>query len=432
MIESKLIPLKDIEVNRGQIEGLPSNPRFIKDEKFRKLMASIEENPEMLQLRELLVFPHDGKYVIVGGNMRYKALRALKYTEAPCKIIPPDTDVEKLRAYTIKDNGDFGEWDFELLANEWDATQLGEWGVEIPEAEIDTEEEHVEEDDFDEDEDEITPICKPGDIWQLGEHRLMCGDSTSEKDIKTLMGEEQADLWLTDPPYNVAIKNSKGMKIQNDDMASAQFREFLTNAFKASNSVMRPGCAGYVWFASREHINFEKALNAAGFQVRQELIWNKNALIIGRQDYQWKHEPCLYFWKEGKTHHFTPERNHSTVIPDASELDFEKMSKAEMKKLLETIYQAKLPTTIIDEKKPTKDSEHPTMKPVKLFGYQMQNSSRRGDIVLDTFGGSGTTMIAAEQLGRKARLMELDPHYCDVIIARWEKMTGQVANKING
>ena len=228
----------------------------------------------------------------------------------------------------------------------------------------------------------------------------------------------------------MAVKNSQGMTIANDNMATDDFGRFLRGAFAAVNSVMGPGCPFYVWFASCEHINFERALNDNGLQVRQELVWNKNHFNLGRAHYQWKHEPCLYGWKGDRCRYFVEWRNRASVIEDAAKLDIDKMKKKEMQDLLHQIYDLKIPQTVIDEAKPTKDSEHPTMKPVRLIGYLMSNSSKVGDIVLDTFGGSGTTMIAAEQLGRKCYMMELDPHYCDVIVARWEKMTGREAIKI--
>lgn len=181
-------------------------------------------------------------------------------------------------------------------------------------------------------------------------------------------------------------------------MSSDDFLEFLTKAFSLCEGVLKKGGAFYIWFASREHINFERALNRVGLQVRQELIWNKNALVLGRQDYQWKHEPCLYGWKEGATHYFIDSRTQ---------------------------------TTVINENKPSRNGEHPTMKPLGLIGQLILNSSRERESVLDTFGGSGSTMMACEQLNRKCYMMELDPHYCDVIIARWEKMTGKQAVKIN-
>lgn len=244
------------------------------------------------------------------------------------------------------------------------------------------------------------------------------------------MQGEMADLWLTDPPYNVAISNSQGMSIANDSMESSQFFEFLVGAFRASEMVMKKGCPFYVWFSSSEHRNFENALEQVGLSVREELIWVKNAFTLGRQDYQWRHEPCLYGWKEGAGHYFIDVRNESTVIPDAEELDLENMEKKDMKSLLELLYSQQLPSTIIEENKPTFNRDHPTMKPVRLFGRLIHNSSRNGDIVLDTFGGSGTTMVACEQMGRKARIMELDPHYCDVIIGRYEELTGNKARKL--
>ena len=433
VLQAVLLPLADLETNTGQVEGLPQNPRLIKDEKFKKLKKSIEDNPEMLALRELLVYPiGGGKYIIIGGNMRYAAMKELGYKDAPCKVIPEETSVENLRAYTIKDNSGFGEWDMDMLANEWDLDLLDAWGVDIP-ADFGPQEdddEEAKEDEFDELTDEVEAVCQPGDVWELGEHRLMCGDSTKRKDVATLMKGEKAALWLTDPPYNVAVENSQGMTIANDNMKSDDFRKFLKEAFDAASSVMAKGCPFYIWFASIEHMNFEGALNDVGLRVKQELIWNKSQFILGRSHYQWKHEPCLYGWKGDSCRYFTDRRNCASVIEDEGEIDINKMKVKELRDLLHRIYESGNPTTVINCSKPNKDTEHPTMKPVRLFGYQITNSSQRGDIILDTFGGSGTTIVAAEQLHRKARLMELDPHYCDVIIARWEKLTGKKATKI--
>ena len=309
---------------------------------------------------------------------------------------------------------------------------IDEWGVELPETANTTDEQNADEDDFDENKDPVQAITQPGDLWQLGNHRLMCGDSTKKEDVAKLMQGELAHLWLTDPPYNVAVKNSQGMTIANDNMASDEFRIFLRNAFAAAYPVLDKGCPFYVWFASKEHINFEGALNDVGLQVRQELIWNKNHFILGRAHYQWKHEPCLYGWKGDSCRYFIDVRNRASVIEDNTEINIDKMKAAEMRALLHKIYEERIPTTVVNCMKPNKDEDHPTMKPVRLFGYQMANSSRPGDIILYSFGGSGTTIVAAEQLGRKARLMEYDPHYSDVIIARWEKLTGGKAQKIEG
>ncbi len=433
-INTTILQIASLAKNDGQIEGLPANPRFIKDEKFAKLKASIQENPEMLALRELLVYQHGKQYVIIGGNMRYEAMRELGYTEAPCKVIPADATTEQLRAYTLKDNSGYGEWDWDLLSNQWDMEELDAAGIDLPfdmDTDIDGNEEIAAKDDeFDETTEEIATRCQKGDIWQLGNHRLMCGDSTSKEDVTKLMDGHQADLVVTDPPYNVAITNSQGMTIQNDNMASEDFRKFLTGAFAAMESVMKQGAAFYVWFASCEHINFEKSLNAAGLKVREELIWNKNAFVLGRQDYQHKYEPCLYGWKDGAAHYFFNSRKECDVIPDGEELDLSKMKKDEMRDLLKRILNVSPDTDVLNFNKPTKNTDHPTMKPVELFGYLVRNSSRKGQIVLDLFGGSGTTMVVAEQMERSARLMELDPHYCDVILARWEKLTGKQATKI--
>lgn len=191
LVQSVMIPLSKIEPNRGQIVGLPKNPRLIRDEKFEKLKKSISEDIEMTALREILVIEHDGKYVIIGGNMRFRAMQDLGIKEAPCKVIPADTDVEKLRAYTIKDNAGFGDWDWDDLANEWSDDALSDWGVDVWEAEQEKQSEgtaEVEEDEFDEEKDTVVCRCKRGDVWQLGNHRVMCGDSTSEEDVAKLMG----------------------------------------------------------------------------------------------------------------------------------------------------------------------------------------------------------------------------------------------------
>lgn len=431
-----MLKLSKLEANKGQIEGLPKNPRIIKDDKFKKLVKSIEDNPEMTSLREILVYPYGDKFVVIGGNMRLKAMIELGYKEAPCKIIPEETTVEQLKAYTIKDNSGFGEWDFDMLSAEWDLQLLEDCAIALPEVEDESpllEEPDAQEDEFDEEKDEIQTRCKMGDLWILGDHRLICGDSTNRECIEKLSGGVKMDLWLTDPPYNVAYEGGTKdkLKIANDNMSSSAFHSFLLSAFQNAYEVMKPGAPFYVWFASREHINFERALNDANLQVRQELIWNKNTLVLGRQDYQWKHEPCMYGWKEGAAHYFIEDRTLTTVHEDEKSIDINKMSKDELKKTLKEILNSGIPSTVINEDKPARNGEHPTMKPLKLIGRLIRNSSRKGEVVLDTFGGSGSTMMAAEQLGRKCYMVEYDPHYCDVIIARWEKLTGKKAVKIN-
>lgn len=237
-------------------------------------------------------------------------------------------------------------------------------------------------------------ISALGDVWLLGKHRLMCGDSTSAEDTEKLMDGAKADLLLTDPPYNVAYEGGteERLTIQNDDMNDADFRQFLVDAFTAADSCMKPGAAFYIWHADTEGYNFRGACRDIGWQVRQCLIWAKNTFVLGRQDYHWQHEPCLYGWKDGAAHLWAGDRTQSTI------LNFDK---------------------------PARNGEHPTMKPVDLFAYQVQNNTNTGNAVLDLFGGSGTTMIACEQLGRCGYLMELDPRYVDVIVKRYIGITGK-------
>ena len=235
-----------------------------------------------------------------------------------------------------------------------------------------------------------------GDVWIMGKHRLLCGDSTSVDDLAKLCQEQAVDMWLTDPPYNVAYEGGTKEKltIQNDSMGDDQFRQFLRDSYVSADTVMKPGAVFYIWHADSEGYNFRGAAKDAGWTVRQCLIWKKSSLVMGRQDYHWKHEPCLYGWKEGAGHLWATDRKQ---------------------------------TTILEFDKPTRNGEHPTMKPVALFEYQLLNNTKGGDIVLDSFGGSGTTLIAAEKNGRIARLMELDPKYCDVIVKRWQDFTGKIA-----
>ncbi len=427
VVQSTIIKLSDIELNRGQIEGLPPNPRFIRDEKYKKLIKSLQDNPEMTALRELLVFEQGGKFVIIGGNMRYRAMKELGYKETICKIIPEGTPAEALKAYTIKDNAGFGEWDFEQLANDWDLDQIESWGVDIPDVDLDPEPEEAEEDNFDvESNMPKNPVSKIGDIYRLGRHRLVCGDATIAEHLDALMDGKSANAYITDPPYNVDYvgKTKDALKIDNDKMADATFQEFLFDSFTQADRVMKKGASYYIWHADSEGYNFRTAALRVGWQLRQTLIWSKNTMVLGRQDYQWKHEPCLYGWKDGAAHYFTTDRTQVTV--QREDFDIDKLSKDDMRELLRDILH-NIPSTIIEEDKPLRSAEHPTMKPVKLIGRIMKNSTRLTDIVLDNFGGSGTTIIAAEQLGRTCYMMELGGDYCDVIIKRWEELTQESA-----
>lgn len=293
----------------------------------------------------------------------------------------------------------------------------------------------IVEDDFEPELPE-TPIAKRGDIWQLGNHRLMCGDATDINDIEMLVAENKVDLFLTDPPYNVAYEGGTKDKltIMNDSMKDDDFRQFLAQAFNAAAKTMRDGAAFYIWHADSEGYNFRGALRDAELDVRQCLVWVKNALVLGRQDYQWKHEPCLYGWKNGASHYWQGGRKQRTVITDTDIFELRVKTKDDLLKWIEEylLDHDKEETTVLYNEKPNKNKEHPTMKPIRLIARLIANSSKAGDVILDSFGGSGSTMIACEQLNRKCFMSELDPHYCDVIIKRWEDFTGQKAVLLNG
>ncbi len=400
----------------------------------------------MLGLREILLFPFEGKHIIIGGNMRFQALKDLGYKTAIVKILPADMTAEKLKAIVIKDNSGFGEWDWDALANEWEAAQLVDWAVDVPELNKIKAEDEAEEDDYNpSDQLEKAARAKEGDIYALGRHRLICGDSTDPRVIDILCGSTVVDCIVTDPPYNVDYssknemlneweKNHPGKKkanrvqkdIANDKMGDQAFRDFLTKALAAADAHLKPGGVFYIWHAGTEGYNFISAVKDTGWEFKQVLIWNKNNMVLGRQDYQWKHEPCLYGWKPGAGHYFCDSRSQLTVYQNEDgQVDYNSMTKAQLVEILTKIGQ--LPTDVIDEDKPLRSADHPTMKPLKLMGRCVKNSTSPGEVVLDSFGGSGSTLMACEQLGRVCFTVELDPHYIDVIIKRWEEYTQEEA-----
>lgn len=415
------IEIIDIE----QIKPYENNAKIHTREQIEQIMKSIEEfgNNDPIAI--------DKDNVIIEGHGRLMALKELGYKQVEVIRLSHLTE-EQRKAYTLIHNQltmNTG-FDFEILQEELQSIiniDMGEFDFQlnnIPEIET------CEEDNYDIDEVlEEEPKSKSGQIYQLGKHRLMVGDSTNDKDVEKLMNGKKADLLFTDPPYNVNVSNSEGMTIENDNMSNNEFKEFLNKAFKCASDSLKEGGAFYVWHADSETVNFRTQCEENELMVKQTLIWVKNAFNFGRQDYKWKHEPCLYGWKEGAGHYFVEEYNHPTVIEDM--LDLDGMKKEEMKELLEEIFSDKIHTTIIHEDKPLKNDLHPTMKPLKMCGDLIRNSSKKEELVLDLFGGSGSTMMCCEQLGRTCYMMEYDPKYADVIIDRWEKLTGEKAKLIS-
>ena len=390
MTDYNMLPLADL---------IPyaRNSRTHSDAQVAKIAASIKEfgflNPVIT----------DGQNGIIAGHGRVLAAQKLKLTEVPCIEAAHLSEAQK-RAYVIADNRmalDAG-WDIDMLKIE--LKDLFDFNFDLDLTGFNQDEldkflaepvEGLTDEDAVPDAPE-TPVTVEGDVWVLDKHRLMCGDSTSIDHLETLCDGNLVDMWLTDPPYNVAYEGGTKEKltIKNDSMDDNSFRSFLRDSYSAADAVMKAGAVFYIWHADSEGYNFRGAAHDIGWAVRQCLIWKKSSLVMGRQDYHWKHEPCLYGWKEGAAHLWATDRKQ---------------------------------TTILEFDRPNRNTEHPTMKPVELFEYQMLNNTKGSDIVLDSFAGSGTTGIACEKHGRLARLMELDPKYCDVIIKRWQDFSGKSA-----
>lgn len=520
-VKTQDISIKLIEANKGQIEGLPKNPRLIKDHKFEKLVKSIEENPEMLNMRELLVYPHGGKFIVIGGNMRLEALKKLGYKSAPCKVIPQDATVEQLRAYTIKDNNGYGEWDFDLLAGEWDTELLDDWGVDLPAWEEEEEKtlEDVSEDDFNEEDEDITERCQRGDVWQLGEHRLMCGDSTNADDVAKLMGGAMADVVFTDPPYGMKKENEG---VLNDNLNYNDLLLFNKKWIPLSFSFLKNNGSWYCWGIDEPLMDIYSNIlrpmrDVNQITFRNLLTWDK-AVGFGQNSaeqrcYSIADEKCLFVmcgvqgyknfdnyieaWEPVRTylrneaekvglnasrlkeicgvgmfsHWFSKsqfeligEKYYKTLQEhyknEAFKKDYEEIKKGYVEVKRGKEYEEKKKEH--EEKKKEyyaarayfdnthdnmnnvwhferarfADSEtftnnlHATPKPIALCARAIKSSARQGEIVLDLFGGSGSTLIACERTQRKCCMMELSDHYCDVIIARWEKETGKEAVKL--
>ena len=427
------------EVKISKLKPYENNARTHSDEQVEKIANSIKEfgfiNPVII----------DSEYGIIAGHGRVLGAKKLGMDKVPCLFVEDLTETQK-RAYILADNKlalDAG-WDDEILKQEIKALDDLNFDVSIAGFDLDDfdfsqSDIEFQEDDYDVEErlPEI-PKSKYGDVYLLGEHRVMCGDSTNQEDIDKLTEGLVMDLCVTDPPYNVnygSINESgygkerdNGDKILNDNMDDESFYYFLLAFYEQMIRVIKEGGSYYIFHSDTEGYNFRKALRDAGGIVKQNLIWVKNALVLGRQDYQWKHEPCLYGWKEGAGHYFIEDRTQTTVFEDKADLD--KLSKEELKEMIEEILADKIPTTVIHEDKPLKNDVHPTMKPIRLVSRLIKNSSKPGERVIDFFGGSGSTLISCEQLGRICYTIELDPKYVDVIIDRWETLTGKTAIKL--
>lgn len=423
------------------------------DPEYEKLAASIEKHGYI----DPIIINEDG--TIIGGHQRRTVMLDLGYEEAEVIIVNlPDKNDEI--AANIALNQISGEFEkdalmglliqlegagYDTMAAGFNTQDLSALFAEVDLTQ-EADDDHYDIEKAEQQAEEREPVTQPGDIWQMGEHRLMCGDASDASDVGILMAGCEADLILTDPPYNVdyeakdkALEYSykrnttrTNNEITNDRMEEDAFYDFLLQVFSNYCDVAKAGAAFYIFHADTEGLAFRQAFQEAGLKLRQVLICEKNQFVIGRQDYHWRHEPVLYGWKEGAGHYFIDDRSQDTVFIE-DDIDFKAMKKDDLVAYIEQIREALMARTSVQfEKKPARSDMHPTMKPVSLVGRFMANSSRRGELVADFFGGSGTTLIAAEQLGRVAYLMEISPKYCDIIINRWEEYTGKKAVRVRG
>lgn len=387
-IQIQFVPIELLEYNTGQIPGIPENPRTREDTKQRNLEKSIEELPEMTIARAALCFPYNGRFVVIGGNRRLEAQRALKRKEVPIIALPEDTPVEKLRRMALLDNESTGQTDWAKLAKDWSKDEIRAWHIETPKGWFnEVPGKKAEEDNYEEPK-KLKPRVKPGEIWQLGKHRLMCGDSTNKDDVAKLMNGEKADMVFTDPPYGVDYKG-----IDNDSRGG--FEGLLDKAFFNLKQNCKPGAVFYCFHSDRCADIFHKIYRKyCHFSCM--IIWRKNSLVLSQTDYQSIHEPCMYGWFNNGTHQYFGDRKQESVWEEKEE-------------------------SVLG---------HTTPKPISLIGRAIKNSSIKKQLIIDVFGGSGSTLIACEQLNRRCYMMELTEHYCDVIINRWETLTGRKAVKI--
>lgn len=445
----KAVELREVEIT--VLKPYERNAKQHSKEQVEKIGRSIQE---LGFLSPCLI---DQEMNVIAGHGRIMAAKEIGMTAVPCVFVEGLTE-EQRKAYILADNRltELGEWDMARVQQELADLADADFDISLtgfdPDLRFDDAMSQITDDGWTETEPdaEEEPKSRVGDIYQLGNHRLMCGDSTDPEMVAKLMAGGHADLMVTDPPYNIGLGGDEsgsaqstdelskrrkhqddGAFLLNDNMGEKEFVEFLGKAMTNGKDALREGGAFYVWYATKTTEQFLEGMRKAGLEVKQILIWVKGHFTLGRQDYQWQHEPCLYGWKEGAAHYFMDNRKQSTVIEDLMP-DLAHMKKDEMAQLLREIYAEEIETDVIRESKPNVSELHPTMKPLKLIVRQIRNSSREGEAVLDLFGGSGTTLIACEQMNRRCFMMEFDPHYADVIVDRWEKLTGLKALKING
>ena len=401
----------------------PDNPRTITDGNFEALKESMRQDPELMKYKPLLML--DG--MVYAGNQRLKAARELGWETIPTVNLQYCSQAARERLLII-DNIPYGAWDkakleqrwIEIVENAWIPPDVDVTWIKTPEEDLDPND--VQEDNFEPNLEGQTDI-QEGDLYQIGPHRLLCGDATSMRSWNQLMRENRANCLITDPPYNVDYEGSAGMKILGDKMEDSAFRQFLTISLGNSNIFMREGAAAYVFHADSEGLNFRMAYEGGGYMLKQCLIWVKKTFTIGRQDYQWQHEPILYGWKPGAAHYFTHHRDQGTVLPDPTKLNT--YTKTALIDLIKEITQ-EAETTILHENKPKRNALHPTMKPLKLVAKLIRNSTRQDQLIIDPFLGSGSTMVAAHQMNRTVFGMDLDPRYCQAVIDRMRKQDPEI------
>ena len=395
----------------------------------------------------------DKNNVIVCGHTRFYASKEIGLETVPC-IVADDLTDEQINAFRLVDNrtSEFADWNFDKLAEELSDLQDFDFepfafddlmaGLEL-DYNLNQNDKEAVEDNYEE-EIPVEAKTKLGDSYRLGRHYLLCGDATNRKDVEKLTNGHEMDLCITDPPYNVSYEEKnkhldklrKGAErsnnqIKNDKQSNVDFSNFLFKFYQEMLFSLKKGGAYYIFHPQAEEINFRMALIKAGGSVRQQLIWVKNHFVLGFNDYHYKHEPILYGWKDGAAHYFTKQRGKTNII-EQDKIDINKLKKEELQSLLKQFINEEEKTSVLNFDKPRVSKLHPTMKPVKLFAELIENSSLPNDNIIDFFGGSGTSLIACEQLNRNAFIMELDPAYCDVIIDRYENFTGKKAEKING